>query len=82
MFGLLKGKSGKEQLIPYIEDVVKEIDVSEKVIMITPIEGLLIMMNIDVLTLFPEMFSGVFGHSILKRAGETKCCSLSSCQFS
>ena len=29
------------------------------------------MMNIDVLTLFPEMFSGVFGHSILKRAGET-----------
>ena len=35
------------------------------------------MMNIDVLTLFPEMFSGVFGHSILKRAEETECCSLS-----
>ena len=27
---VVKGKSGKEQLIPYIEDVVKEIDVSEK----------------------------------------------------
>jgi len=26
------------------------------------------MMQIDVLTIFPEMFSGVFGHSILKRA--------------
>jgi tRNA (guanine37-N1)-methyltransferase len=28
------------------------------------------MMKIDVLTIFPEMFSGVFGHSILKRAKE------------
>jgi tRNA (guanine37-N1)-methyltransferase len=28
------------------------------------------MMKIDVLTLFPEMFSGVFGHSILKKAAE------------
>ena len=28
------------------------------------------MMKIDVLTLFPEMFTGVFGHSILKRAAE------------
>ncbi|MBY0120717.1 tRNA (guanosine(37)-N1)-methyltransferase TrmD [Bacillus sp. S/N-304-OC-R1] len=27
-------------------------------------------MKIDVLTLFPEMFSGVFGHSILKKAAE------------
>ncbi|WP_180968113.1 tRNA (guanosine(37)-N1)-methyltransferase TrmD [Cytobacillus massiliigabonensis] len=27
-------------------------------------------MKIDVLTLFPEMFEGVFGHSILKRAAE------------
>lgn len=27
-------------------------------------------MKIDVLTLFPEMFSGVFGHSILKKAEE------------
>ncbi|MFE8695206.1 tRNA (guanosine(37)-N1)-methyltransferase TrmD [Cytobacillus sp. FJAT-53684] len=30
------------------------------------------MMKIDVLTLFPEMFTGVFGHSILKRAAEQK----------
>ncbi|WP_249305877.1 tRNA (guanosine(37)-N1)-methyltransferase TrmD [Lederbergia citrea] len=28
------------------------------------------MMKIDVLTLFPEMFSGVFGSSILKKAAE------------
>ncbi|MEH7177200.1 tRNA (guanosine(37)-N1)-methyltransferase TrmD [Neobacillus vireti] len=28
------------------------------------------MMKIDVLTLFPEMFSGVFGHSILHKASE------------
>ncbi|MDR7076310.1 tRNA (guanine37-N1)-methyltransferase [Neobacillus niacini] len=28
------------------------------------------MMKIDVLTIFPDMFSGVFGHSILKKAAE------------
>lgn len=28
------------------------------------------MMNIDVLTLFPEMFTGIFGQSILKKAQE------------
>src|SRR3954463_15395433 len=38
---IIKGKGGKEQLIPYIADVVKEIDVVEKKIVITPIEGLL-----------------------------------------
>jgi tRNA (guanine37-N1)-methyltransferase len=30
------------------------------------------MMRIDILTLFPEMFSGVLGHSILQRAEEKK----------
>ncbi|CAG9607435.1 tRNA (guanine-N(1)-)-methyltransferase [Pseudoneobacillus rhizosphaerae] len=30
------------------------------------------MMKIDVLTLFPEMFEGVLGHSILKKAAEKK----------
>ncbi len=30
------------------------------------------MMKLDVLTLFPEMFTGVFGESILKRAEETE----------
>ena len=30
------------------------------------------MMRIDILTLFPEMFHGVLGSSILKRAGEKK----------
>ncbi len=38
---VVKAKGGKEQLIPYIEDIVKEINVSEKKIIITPIEGLL-----------------------------------------
>ena len=38
---VVKGKGGKEQLIPYIEDVVKEIDVQAKSIVITPLEGLL-----------------------------------------
>lgn len=38
---VVKGKGGKEQLIPYIEDVVKEIDVQAKRIVITPLEGLL-----------------------------------------
>jgi 16S rRNA processing protein RimM len=38
---VIKGKGGKEQLIPYIKDVVKEIDVPTKKIVITPLEGLL-----------------------------------------
>lgn len=38
---VVKGKGGKEQLIPYIEDVVKEINIQEKKIIITPLEGLL-----------------------------------------
>jgi tRNA (guanine37-N1)-methyltransferase len=33
------------------------------------------MMKIDVLSLFPEMFTGVFGQSILKRAEETEAAS-------
>ena len=39
MYGLLKGD--KEYLIPYIADVVKEVDVEHKTIRITPMEGLL-----------------------------------------
>jgi 16S rRNA processing protein RimM len=38
---VVKGKGGKEQLIPYISDVVNEIDVQNKKIVITPLEGLL-----------------------------------------
>ena len=38
---VIKGKGGKEILIPYIDDVVKEIDVEEKLITIDPMEGLL-----------------------------------------
>ncbi|MFD2044080.1 ribosome maturation factor RimM [Ornithinibacillus salinisoli] len=38
---VIKPKKGKEILIPYIEDVVKEIDVEAKRIVIDPMEGLL-----------------------------------------
>lgn len=38
---VVNDKNGKEQLIPYIEDVVKKIDLKEKVILIDPMEGLL-----------------------------------------
>lgn len=38
---VIMGKSGKDVLIPYIEDVVKKVDVKEKLIVIDPIEGLL-----------------------------------------
>ena len=39
------------------------------------------MMKIDVLTLFPDMFSGVFGHSILKRAVDRKAVSFQVVNF-
>ncbi|WP_423801685.1 ribosome maturation factor RimM [Neobacillus sp. SAB-20_R2A] len=38
---VVKGKDGKEVLIPYIHDVVKKVDVKEKVVLIEPMEGLL-----------------------------------------
>ncbi|CAM3700585.1 ribosome maturation factor RimM [Mesobacillus zeae] len=38
---VVKGKGGKDILIPYIEDVVKKVDLQEKVILIDPMEGLL-----------------------------------------
>jgi 16S rRNA processing protein RimM len=38
---VIKGKNGKDILIPYIEDVVKKVDVKEKSIIIEPMEGLL-----------------------------------------
>ena len=38
---VISGKNGKEVLIPYIDDVVKEIDVDAKMISIDPMEGLL-----------------------------------------
>ncbi|MBM4763954.1 ribosome maturation factor RimM [Bacillus sp. B15-48] len=38
---VVKAKKGKEILIPYIEDVVKKVDIKEKLILIEPIEGLL-----------------------------------------
>lgn len=38
---VIKGQNGKDILIPYIHDVVKEINVEEKSITINPMEGLL-----------------------------------------
>ena len=38
---VVKGKNGKEILIPYIEDVVKNVNIEEKLITIQPMEGLL-----------------------------------------
>ncbi|MBU8877808.1 ribosome maturation factor RimM [Bacillus sp. FJAT-29790] len=38
---VIKGTAGKEILIPYIEDVVKKVNVHEKMIIIEPMEGLL-----------------------------------------
>jgi 16S rRNA processing protein RimM len=38
---VIKGRGGKEILIPYIHDVVKKVDVKEKVVLIEPMEGLL-----------------------------------------
>lgn len=38
---VVKGQGGKEILIPYIDDVVKKVDVQDKTITIEPMEGLL-----------------------------------------
>jgi 16S rRNA processing protein RimM len=38
---VVKNAKGKEVLIPYIEDIVKKVDVIEKIILIDPMEGLL-----------------------------------------
>ena len=38
---VVKGKKGKENLIPYIDEVVKKVDLKEKIILIDPMEGLL-----------------------------------------
>lgn len=38
---VVKSGRGKEILIPYIEDVVKKVDIKDKVILIEPMEGLL-----------------------------------------
>ncbi|MDZ5474364.1 ribosome maturation factor RimM [Bacillus sp. 31A1R] len=38
---VIKGKGGKDILIPYIEQVVKKVDIKEKIILIEPMEGLL-----------------------------------------
>lgn len=38
---VVKGKGGKDILIPYIEPIVKKVDVKEKIVLIEPMEGLL-----------------------------------------
>lgn len=41
MFGWLSSKGQKDALIPYIEDVVKSVDVEAKEVIIEVLEGLL-----------------------------------------
>lgn len=38
---VIKGTNGKDILIPYIEQVVKKVDVKEKIVLIEPMDGLL-----------------------------------------
>lgn len=38
---VVKGKGGKDILIPYIEQIVKKVDIKDKMILIDPMEGLL-----------------------------------------
>lgn len=38
---VVKGERGKEYLIPYIEDIVKMVDIEDQLITIEPMEGLL-----------------------------------------
>ncbi|HZG72908.1 MAG TPA: ribosome maturation factor RimM [Chondromyces sp.] len=38
---VVKGTKGKEVYIPYIEDIVKKVDIANKLIIIDPMEGLL-----------------------------------------
>ena len=38
---VVKGSSGKDVLIPYIEQIVKEVDIKAQKVIITPMEGLL-----------------------------------------
>ncbi|WP_462409250.1 ribosome maturation factor RimM [Neobacillus sp. Marseille-QA0830] len=38
---VVKNQDGKEILIPYIQDVVKKVDIQEKFVLIEPMEGLL-----------------------------------------
>jgi 16S rRNA processing protein RimM len=37
---VIKGKDHKEYYLPYIEEIVKKVDVNEKVVWIEPMEGL------------------------------------------
>ena len=52
---VIKGENGKEILIPYIADVVKNVGRINR------------LMKIDILTLFPDMFTSL-NHSILGKA--------------
>ena len=72
---VVKRENGKDLLIPYIEDVVTEISIEDKKIVIKPMEGLLSMMRIDVLNTISGNVYGVFGSSILKKAAEKKAVS-------
>ena len=73
-------KGSKEYLIPYIADVVKEVDVENK--KLSSRHGRIVgLMKIDYLTLFPEMFDGVLNHSIMKRAQENNKLQINTVNF-
>ena len=73
-------KGSKEYLIPYIADVVKEVDVENK--NYHHANGRIVgLMKIDYLTLFPEMFDGVLNHSIMKRAQENNKLQINTVNF-
>ena len=73
---------GKDVLIPYIEQIVKEVDIKAKKVIINTDGRVIRLMKIDVLSLFPEMFEGVFGSSILKKAAEKQAVQYRCDQFS
>ena len=61
----------KEVLIPINSPMIKKIDKKLKIVEVELIDGM-IYMKIDILSLFPDMFNGVFTESIIKRAIKDK----------
>ena len=65
---VVKRKGKRDLLLPYIPPVVLNVDIPNKRVDVEILEGLELM-KIDILTLFPEMFSPL-EHSIVGKARE------------
>ena len=78
---VMKKAGSKDILIPYIEQIVKEVDISSKKSHHYTDGRTFRLMKIDVLSLFPEMFEGVFGSSILKKAARKEAVSYNVTNF-